>query len=243
MDLLCYEVEPGRVTIRPASHRRQWMDATPDGYAYRCVPVSAANAQGWEILSPVSVEATWNGGAGVEDIAITFPDGPEGVPSQFIESHFGSGILTFNPLVILRTPEGCDLWVGGTPNEAKDGISPLTAVVEADWMPFPFSMNWRFTRTRHRVRFEQGEPFCFFTPIRRQSIEDFVPQLRPISSDSQLMQTYADGKTRRNVMALLGTDPSARFQGWYARGAQPDGREEPGVAHRTKSRPRPFTRG
>ena len=133
-------------------------------------------------------------------------------------------------------------WISGTPNDAKDAIAPLTAVVEADWMPFTFSMNWRFTRTKHCVRFAKGEPFCFFTPIKRQSIEDFVPQLRPLSADPHLMQTYAGGKARRNVMTLLGTEPSERFQGWYARGVQPDGGEEPHLDHRTKNRPRPFER-
>jgi hypothetical protein len=242
MDLFCYEAQPGRVEIRPASHRRQWMDDTPEGYAYRCVPLSVANAQGWEMLCPVSVEATWNGGAGVDDIAISFPDGLEAAPSQFIESHFGSGVLTFNPLVILRTPDGYDLWVSGTPNDARDAIAPLTAVVEADWMPFTFSMNWRFTRARHCVRFAKGDPFCFFTPVKRQPIEDFIPQLRPLSADPQLMQTYADARIRRNVMTVLGTESSERFQGWYARGVHPDEREEQRLDHRTKNRPRRFER-
>jgi hypothetical protein len=197
---------------------------------------------GDSLLCPVSVEATWNGGAGVEDIAVTFPDGPEAVPTQFVESHFGGGVLTFNPLVILRTPAGYDLWISGTPNDAKDAIAPLTAVVEADWMPFTFSMNWRFTRVQQRVRFAKGEPFCFFTPVKRQPIEDFVPQLRPLSADPQLLRAYADGRTRRNVLTLLATEPTERFQGWYARGVPPDGGGEPRRDHRTKNRPRPFER-
>jgi hypothetical protein len=219
------------------------MDDTAQGYAYRCLPLSVANAQGWEILCPVTIEASWNGGAGVEDIAITFPDGPDRVPGQFVESHFGSGILTFNPLVILRTPDGYDLWISGSPNDARDAIAPLTAAVEADWMPFTFSMNWRFTRAKHAVRFARGEPFCFFMPVKRQSIEDFVPQLKPLSADPQLMRTYGSAKAQRNVMALLGTESSERFQGWYARGVCPDAGGEPDPDHRTKNRPRPFERG
>jgi hypothetical protein len=152
------------------------------------------------------------------------------------------GSSPFNPLVIVRAPDGYDLWISGTPNDAKDAIAPLTAVVEADWMPFTFSMNWRFTRTKQWVRFSKGEPFCFFTPIKRQSIEDFAPQLKPLSADPQLMQTYADAKIQRNVGSLLGTEASERFQGWYARGGQPNGSGEPRPEHRTKNRPRPFER-
>lgn len=244
MDLLCYELEPGRVEIRPASHRRPWMDDMAEGYAYRCLPLTVANAQGWEMLCPVSFEAMWNGGAGVQDITIVFNDGVDDQPpGDFIESHFGSGVITFNPLVIVRTPHGYDLSIRGTPNDAKDGIAPLTAVIEADWMPYTFSMNWRFTRADHWVRFQKGEPFCFFTPVRRQLIEDFAPQLKPLSDDPELMQTYARARTQRNVGSLLHSQPSERFQGWYARGVSPDDSRKPGLGHRTKNRPRPFERG
>ncbi len=241
MDLSCYEVEPGRVEIRPASHRRQWMDETPDGNAYRCVPLSVANAQGWEILSPVTVAARWTGGTGIRDLNISFPEGTSALPEHFVESHFGSGILTFNPLLVFRTPPGYDLWIGGTPNEAKDGIAPLTAVIEADWMPFTFSMNWRLMRKNQWVRFTKGEPFCYVMPVKRQPVEDFAPKLISLVDDPQLMQAYADAKAQRGL-GLFEDRASERFQGWYSRGLQPGGSGEAIADHRGKSRPRPFER-
>lgn len=240
MDLSCYEIEPGRVEIRPASHRRQWMDDTPEGNAYRCVPLAVANAQGWEVLCPLTIAVRWSGGAGLRDIQVGYPEGGT-APEHFAESHFGSGIVTFNPLLIFRTPPGYDLWIGGTPNEAKDAIAPLTAVIEADWMPFTFSMNWRFTRKDKWVRFNKGEPFCFVTPVRREAIEDFDPRLKPLSDDPRLMQTYEEARVRRG-QGLFADRASERFQGWYARGVQPDESGEAFPAHRTKNRPRPFER-
>jgi hypothetical protein len=241
MDFSCYEVEPGRVEIKPASHRRQWMDDTPEGFANRCVPLSVANANGWEILSPVTVAARWSGGAGIKDVSISFPDGTEGLPGHFVESHFGSGVITFNPLLIFRTPPGYDLWVTGTPNDAKDSIAPLTAVVETDWMPFTFSMNWRFTRKDRWVRFNRGEPFCFVTPVKREAIEDFAPRLKALSADPELMQAYAAVKDQR-ASGMFSDKPKERFLGWYSRGVQPVGSDISIPGHRTKSRPRPFER-
>lgn len=59
MKLECYVLSAGDIDIRPASNRREWMDATPDRYAYRCLPLSIANAHGWVICcGGVSV---WNG--------------------------------------------------------------------------------------------------------------------------------------------------------------------------------------
>jgi len=47
--------------IRPRTAKRQWMDETPDRYAYRCIPMTMANTMGWELLSQVNCEITWNG--------------------------------------------------------------------------------------------------------------------------------------------------------------------------------------
>lgn len=33
MELICYEVEPGRVPIRPAPAKWQWLDETPGSFA------------------------------------------------------------------------------------------------------------------------------------------------------------------------------------------------------------------
>src|SRR5688572_27770629 len=95
LSLTCYEIEPGRCELRSAPAKRQWMDETPQGYVYRCIPLSMANAHGWEMLSPVTFAATWNGGHQDKDVSITYPEDPG--PKQFVDSHFGCGIITFNP--------------------------------------------------------------------------------------------------------------------------------------------------
>ena len=100
----------------------------------------------------MTCEAEWNGGSDTDDIQITFEEGTDSFvgkkTSTFVESHFGSGILTFNVGVVLRTDPGYDLWVTGPVNDFKDGIQALSAIIETYWMPFIFTMNWKFTRAR-----------------------------------------------------------------------------------------------
>ena len=242
MDFTCYEVEPGRVPLRAASHRRQWMDETPERFAYRCVPLSVANSHGWEMLCPVTFAATWNGGATAKDISITYPEDDKG-PSQFLDSHFGSGVLTFNPMLIFRTPKGWDLWLGAPPNEGKDGIVALNAVVETDWMPFTFTINWRFTRKKQWIRFQKGEPFAFFFPVQRGAVEAFEPKLKALASEPALQAHYVSGRLQRNLGTLIGKESSERFQGWYAKGTNPDGTGEPLADHKQKIRPKEFEPG
>ena len=72
---------------------------------------------------------------------------------------------------VFRTEPGWNLFVGGSPNEPKDGLYPLSGVIETDWAPYSFTMNWQFTRPDHWISFEEGEPFCFLYPVQRGLLE------------------------------------------------------------------------
>jgi uncharacterized protein DUF6065 len=59
MKLIAYVIDGHHVDIRPAPIEREWMDATNQRFAYRCLPVNIANAHGWEILCPTSFTMNW----------------------------------------------------------------------------------------------------------------------------------------------------------------------------------------
>lgn len=224
--------------IRPAPVERDWMDRTPSGFAYRCLPLNIANAHGWEVLLPGRLKARWFGGAGLDTLTFDW-DGPA---HRAPVSHFGSGILTFHVPCLFRTEKGIDLWVGGSPNRLKHGIQPLTGIVETDWAPFTFTMNWRFTAPGE-VSFEKGEPFCFFFPLSRAVAETCEPAFVPLDRDPETAESFRRWQRERSSFnADLKVEGSrAREQGWqrdYFRGLRPDGTES--EDHRTRLRLRPF---
>ena len=161
MELECYPTEARPPEIVPGRPQRAWMDHFADRHPYRCLPLTMANTTGWEILCPVGFTATWDGGA--HQNCITFrSDHPHPGFDDFVKSHFSRGTITFHTGYLFRTPPGWSIWTMGPPNHIKDGVQPLAGLVETDWLPFPFTMNWKFTRPG-KVRFEKGEPFCFIT--------------------------------------------------------------------------------
>ena len=242
MDLICY-LNPGWAPlIRPAPATRAWMDDTPESFAYRCLPLNIANAHGWEVLSPCAFDAIWNGETGVEGVTIR-PDGGA-QPERLPVSLFGQGVVTFHMEGIFRTPEGWNLWVGGSPNRAKDGISPLTGIVETDWSPFTFTMNWRFTRPGQWIRFEALEPICFLFPVQRAAIEDFAPKFEPLDADPATMERFrawsrARDEFHRSMAANPPAAPADRWQKHYYRGVDTRG-ECLAMDHRTKLRLKRF---
>jgi hypothetical protein len=243
MKLTCYTYEGWAPRLRPASPTRDWMEETPERFAYRCLPLAIANSHGWELLSPCGFEARWTGGEGLQAVEIRDVSGPD--PGRAPVSMFGQGVLTFHVEGLFRTAEGWNLWVGGPPNAIKDGIAPLNAVVETDWSPYSFTMNWRFTRPGHWVRFEENEPFCFFFPVERGRLEAVEPELRPIAEAPELKAAYEEwGRSRealRQRMRVQAQAPADNWQKLYYRGLRPDGGA--GAAdHESKLHLRPFRR-
>lgn len=238
LELACYLPEEAILDIRPAPQARDWMDQTGDRFAYRCLPLNIANSHGWELLCPQGFEAVWSGRKDKDAIRIFFddPDGPR--PAV---SHFGHGILTFHVQGLIRTEPGYDLWVAGPVNRPKPHIHALTGIVETDWSPHSFTMNWKFTSSSRTVRFERGEPFCAFFPVERGLVERFVPTIRRPEDDPELWAEHQRSKESRDAFLrdLKVPDSEARAQRWqrhYFRG--PDAPVVP--AHRTKLRLEPF---
>ena len=56
MRLTCYALHDFSPKLVASQPQRQWMSDFPDRHAYRCLPLSIANAHGWDVLRPVPIE-------------------------------------------------------------------------------------------------------------------------------------------------------------------------------------------
>ena len=226
MELTCYVMDGWDPRIRPATTQRDWMEASPERFAYRCLPLAIANSSGWEVLSPCGFSARWNGGPLPSDVEILLDPGFAARKAPV--ALFGQGTITFHVEGIMRTSPGWNLWVGGSPNAAKDGIAPLGGIVETDWSPYSFTMNWRFTRPDVWIRFEENEPFCFFFPIQRQLLEGLEPEIRSLDEDPDLKEAFLTWSASRDafqkwVEEAKPSAPADKWQKLYYRGLRPDG--------------------
>jgi len=243
MDFICY-LHPGwDPLVRPAEATRPWMDATPEKFAYRCLPLNIANSHGWEVLSPCDVEAYWTGRPGTEGVIVR--NAPGTAEHNKAVSLFGQGTLTFHIQALFRTPPGWDLMITGSPNRPKEGVMPLSGVVETDWSPCTFTMNWKFTRRNHWVRFKRGEPVCFIYPVLRGALEQMNPIVVDLEDNPALHHEFkAWSRSRDQFQAEVGqaTKPSERWQKRYYRGVSMSD-ERPVPDHRSRLRLRSFAAG
>lgn len=229
--LACYVLDDQHVNIRPAPSEREWMDRTPQRFTYRCLPMNIANAHGWEILCNMAFTAMWNGKQDKDCVLIE--------PAGYAVSHFGAGILTFHIPGIFRTDPGVDLYVTGPINRPKDAIAPLTGLVETDWAPYSFTMNWMFTRAYTPVSFEKDEPICHVFPMERGKLEAIEPSMALLSEAPELEAHYKSWCASRNAfndgLRIPGSPAVAqRWQKTYFRGQKPDGEDAGADGHRSR---------
>jgi hypothetical protein len=215
--------------VRPARAKRQWMDDFPDRHAYRCLPLSIANAHGWEVLCPIPLEIRWNGGMAVEDIEIIgHKELPAGAPvTHFCRSNFSRGIITFHLDYVIETEPDWWLLATGPFNDPKPTATPLAGIIESDWLPYPFTMNWQLTQPGI-TRWEEGEPFCFFLPIPKRVLPNTEVQIHRMADDPELEGRHNQFRDARNdfMGRIHAGDQDAIKEAWqrhYFVGRHPDG--------------------
>ena len=225
MDLECFVMTTYPPEIVPGRPDREWMDAFMARFPYRCLPLVMANTTGWEILCPVDFTVIWNGGPGKNDLVVTCDADPNYNLEHIVTSHFTHGVLTFHTGYMFRTPPGYAVWAQGSPNHVKDGIQPLQGLVETDWLPFPFTMNWLMTRPG-MVSFKKGEPFCFFNVVENRKQEEVQPVIKSLDSDPDLKKQFDAWARMRSEFneSLMRRDPEAMKEQWqkfYFKGEKP----------------------
>jgi hypothetical protein len=245
-DLIAYRLAPSpAMRLLPASRWRDWMNATVQRWANRCLPLLVANESGWVIENPYAFEATWDGGDHPQSLVIEFDEGAVKHPRP--GSHFGYGIITWAVPYLFRTPPGYNLLARGPANWPKDGICALEGLVETDWSVATFTMNWKMTRAGQPVRFEQGEPFCMVVPQPRGLLTQFSPRVRDIRSDPEAHEghhRWSESRHELTVRKFLSehsvdfADANEEWQRHYFKGVTPDGSEAP--YHETQLRLPPF---
>jgi hypothetical protein len=104
-------------------------------------------------------------------------------------------------------------------------------------------MNWQFTRKRHKVRFEEGEPVATVFPYPRHYARKFEPQLRNLNENPKLYHQYiAWREDRMSFNEALKEEGSAeQKQGWqrtYMKGEDQTGNVFAG--HETKVQMKDF---
>jgi hypothetical protein len=203
----------------PAPRTREWMDKTPGAFAYHCLPLVMANSLGWYLINDVPCEMEWDGTEPAAGLKV-WPTEPLTKIEEWMlpTSHFGSGVLTFHAEYMFVTERRTCLITKGPANYPKHGIAPLEGVIETDWLPYPFTVNWKMTAPHTRVRFERGEPIAQIFPWPLDMLDDVEPEILMLQENPELFAKYEDYRKKRGVFNEKFKSDGKKRQKYYVRG-------------------------
>lgn len=199
--------------VEQAKSRRDWMDNTTDKHPYKCIPITRANAHGWTIRLPHDIIVQWDGGDQPGNLQILeghYMDNGIGL----VDTSLGSGVLSFHPGMLVKTPKPYNLYVTGAPNELVKGAVPLTGVVETWWSPYTFTMNWKIRYVNRPVLFPKGLGYVHFFPINSVELEEWSTTVKPVEEHvhyKEYIEWSADraaNPQKRHDYYKHGVDPS-----------------------------------
>lgn len=150
--------------------RRNWFS----DHAYLCLPLTIGNQYGFVVKSAHTFDVTWDGGEHLNATKISMCDFDGDNKNQYINSHFGLGIVTVQNSFTLRTPPGVNLMTINPPNYFIDGIQHMTGVIECDNLRRDFTFNFKITRPNHTIRINRGDWIGAFIPIPRYFVDSFT---------------------------------------------------------------------
>jgi hypothetical protein len=223
----------------PAARTREWMDNTPGSFAYHCLPLVMANSLGWFIINDIPCEMEWDGTEASAGLQIWPTEELSEMQKHMLpSSHFGSGVVTFHAEFMFCTEKKITLITKGPANMPKHGIAPLEGVIETDWLPYPFTINWKMTAKNVRVRFERGEPIAQIIPYPSDLILSVEPEIRSLQSNPELLAKYEDYRKKRTVFNEKFKYHATKRQKYYVRGEDSLGNKYP--EHITDWKTKPF---
>jgi hypothetical protein len=224
----------------PAPRTREWMDKTPGAFAYHCLPLVMANSLGWYLINDVPCEMEWDGTPEPGGLKVWATEELTDTEKFMLPtSHFGSGVLTFHAEFMFVTEKRTSLITKGPANYPKHGIAPLEGVIETDWLPYPFTVNWKMTAKNTRVRFERGEPIAQIMPWPLDLLDDVDPEILMLQENPELFHKYEDYRKKRGVFNEKFKYDGKKRQKYYVRGEDSLGNKYP-EQHKTDWRQKAF---
>ena len=181
-----YQTRTNPAIITQSPMKRDWMDNTFDGHAYRCFPLSIANQLGFSFSYPKDITVEWDGNDSSEGHHIKVLEGAE-----YVDTGRGTATLIFLLGWRFVTEPNVTTLFYGPPNYIKDGASPLTNLISTSFYKNEPPVSWKITKPNTPITFKAHEPIMCALPLSLSALNESEITLNP---DSRSKEHYAWGK-------------------------------------------------
>jgi hypothetical protein len=192
----CYKTNPKALSISPMTIKREWMDATPQGHAYRCYPVTSANILGWYISCPVDIKFVWNG------INDTNQDNVKVLQGEnYVYTGRGQSTISFNTGFILRTDEKMSIFTITPPNYFNQDVEVVSSLVSTSFLDSDFPLAIKCMTPDKEITIKANTPIATIIPISVTSLKDESVEIlnfQNMEDHNMKMKAYGDAAQEMN---------------------------------------------
>ena len=201
----CYKLNKKALSISPMSIKRDWMDETPQGHAYRCHPVTSANVIGWYISCPVDIKFIWNGINDTTPNNVTILEG-----NDYVYTGRGQSTVSFNTGFILRTEEKMSVFTITPQNYFNKDLEVMSSLVSTSFLDSDFPLAVKCMTANKEITIKANTPIATIIPISVSSLKDEsinIVNFENIAERNAHMQSYGDAAQEINK--------SGEWTDWY----------------------------
>jgi hypothetical protein len=145
--------------IQPMSIKRDWMDVTSEGHAYRCFPVTQSNVIGWSLSCVKDIEFIWDGvnDQSSDHIEIFSPEGSY--------SGRGQSSVSLNTGLVFRTDKDVSIFTINPVNYFSDEFETMSSLISTSFYDNPLPLAIKAKVANKRVVIKAGTPVATIIPI------------------------------------------------------------------------------
>jgi hypothetical protein len=165
--LKAYKTNPNSFILDPISVKRDWMDETPDGHAYRCFPVTMANTVGWTLSCPVDVSFIWDGKIDTTPDRVKILSG-----EQYCYTGRGQGSVSFNTGLILKSEKNISVLSITPQNYFYEDFEVMSSLISTSFFNVDFPLAIKVKIPNKEITIKAGTPIATIIPISLTSLKD-----------------------------------------------------------------------
>jgi hypothetical protein len=192
--------------IAPMSIKRDWMDETSEGHAYRCFPVTQSNVVGWSLFCTTDIEFIWDGVNDQSQDHIEILQAPPG-------SYGGRGqsSISLNTGLVFRTDENVSIFTINPVNYFSNEFETMSNLMSTSFYDNPLPLAIKAKSANKKIIIKAGTPLATIIPI----------SLSDLNNTSVTIVDYKDEDKKRmesNISygeAAQKLNKSGQWTDWY----------------------------
>ena len=154
--------------ISQMSIKRDWMDLTSEGHAYRCFPVTQANVIGYSLSCKEDIEFIWDG---VNDQT---GDHVEIFSPKTAYSGRGQSSVSMDTGLIFRTDQDVSILAINPVNYFSDEFETMSSLITTSFYNNPLPLALRAKFANKKVVIKAGTPVATIIPISLTNLNNTV---------------------------------------------------------------------